>query len=156
MLTNPEKSNECNHEIANAFETIREMLFELKCLHQNLLLETWMPPDYPALISKTIDRLEKLREHIIQNLFQPADNGLVLTVPAVSMTELGYAMQANKTFNNGNAPLNKILTALGKMANVDLGNTSRTFQQILARKVGYTKYLDSLKLSLHERINDFY
>jgi hypothetical protein len=43
-----------------------------------------------------------------------------------------------------------------EMANVDLGNASRTFQQILARKMGYTKYLDSLKLSLHDGINDLY
>ena len=65
-------------------------------------------------------------------------------------------MQADKTFNNGDAPLNKILGALGNMANVNLGNTSRTFQQILGRKEGYTKYLDSLKRSLQGRINDFY
>ena len=156
MLTNPEKSNDDNQQIAHAFETIREMLHELKCLHQNLLLETWMPAEYPALINKTIDRLEKLRENLIQDIFQPGDNGLVFTAPKVYLNELGYAMKAHGSFNNGNAPVSKILSALGKMANVDLGNTSRTFQQILARKMGYTKYLDSLKLSLHERIDDFY
>jgi hypothetical protein len=52
--------------------------------------------------------------------------------------------------------VSKILDALGRMGNVDLGNTSRTFQQILSRKTGYTKYLDSLKLSLEDRIEDFY
>jgi hypothetical protein len=156
MLTNPEKSNDDFQQIANAFETIREMLYELKCLHQNLLLETWMPVDYPELIRKNIDRLEKLRENFIRDIFQPYDSGLVFTAPKVYLNELGYAMKAHGSFNNGNAPVSKILGALGKMANVDLGNTSRTFQQILSRKMGYTKYLDSLKLSLHERIDDFY
>jgi RteC protein len=156
MLTNPEKPNDGNHQKANAFETIREIQHELKCLRQNLLLETWMPDSYPALISKTIDRLEILRENCIQALFQPGDSGLVFTAPKVYLNELGYAMKAHGSFNNGNAPVHKILSALEKMANVDLGNTSRTFQQILARKMGYTKYLDSLKLSLNERIDDFY
>jgi hypothetical protein len=156
MLTNPEKSNAANQQILIAFETLREIQFELKCLHQNLLLETWMPPDYLVLICKTIDRLEKLRENVMQHLFQPYNNGLVLTVPTVCITELGYAMHAHKTFNNGQAPLNKILAALGNMANVELGNTSRTFQQVLARKTGCTKYLDSLTLSLQDRINNFY
>jgi hypothetical protein len=156
MLTNPEKPNNGSYQTANAFESIREILFELKCLNQNLQLETWMPSSYPELISKTIDHLEKLRENLIQDIFQPYDSGLILTAPKVYLNELGYAMKAHGSFNNGNAPVSKILTALGKMGNVDLGNTSRTFQQILSRKEGYTKYLDSLKLSLHERIDDFY
>jgi len=156
MLTNPEKSNESNLQMANAFETIRELLFELKCFHQNLLLETWMPAEHPALICKTMERLEKLRDNCIQGIFQPGDSGLVFTAPKVYLNELGYAMMAHGSFNNGNAPVHKILSALGKMANVDLGNTSRTFQQILTRKEGYTKYLDSLKISLQEKIEDCY
>jgi hypothetical protein len=154
MLTNSEKTFDANHPMAHAFETIREILHELKCLKQNLLLETWSPADYANLIGISVEKLEKLRERFIQDLFQPCNNGLVLTVPRVCITELGYAMQANKTFNNGHAPVGKILVALGNMANVDLGNTSRTFQQIRARKMGYTTYLDSLRLSLNNRIND--
>jgi len=72
----------------------------------------------------------------------------------VYLDELGYAMHAHGSFNNGNAPVSKILSALGRMANVDLGNYSRTFQQILSRKEGYSKYLESLKLNLQDRIND--
>jgi RteC protein len=156
MLTNPEKSNAGNQQRANAFETLREIQFELKCLHQNLLLETWMPPDYLVLICKTIDRLENLRENLIKDYFQPYDSGLIFTAPKVYLDELGYAMHAHGSFNNGTAPVSKILIALSRMGNVDLGNTSRTFQQLLSRKEGYTKYLDSLKLSLNNRINDFY
>ena len=156
MLTNPEKSNDLNRQTATALEALREILFELKCLYQNLSLETWMPTDYPKLIGKTIGRLEELRENVLQEFFQPSSGDLVFTAPKVYLTELGYAMKAHGSFNNGNAPVSKILIGLGKMANVDLGNTSRTFQQILTRKEGYTKYLDSLKFSLQERIEDFY
>jgi RteC protein len=156
MLTNPEKSNEGNHQIGNAFEILREIQFGLRCLHQNLLLETWMPPDHLMLICKFIDQLEKLRDNLIQSVFQPYDSGLIFTAPKVYLDELGYAMHAHGSFNNGTAPVSKILSALGRMGNVDLGNTSRTFQQVLSRKGGYTKYLDCLKLSLHNRINDFY
>jgi RteC protein len=156
MLTNPEKSNEGNQQMLDTFEILREIQFEMKCLHQNLLLETWMPADYLVLICKTIDRLENLRENLFKDFFQPYDSGLIFTAPKVYLDELGYAMHAHGSFNNGNAPVSKILSALGRMANVDLGNYSRTFQQILSRKEGYSKYLDSLKLSLHNRINDFY
>ena len=155
MLTNPEKSNEGKQQMLDAFESLREIHFELKRLHQSLLHETWMPPGYLMQICKSIDQLEQLRDYLIQYVFQPYNNGLILTVPSVCMTELGYAMQANKTFNHGTAPVNKILDALGRMANVNLGNTSRTFQQLLYRKEGPTKYLDSLKTGLNNRINDF-
>ncbi len=156
MLTNPEKSNEGNQQIANAFEILREIQFGLKCLHQNLLLETWMPTEYPALISRTMERLEKLRDNCIQGVFRPYDSGLIFTAPLVYLNELAYAMGAHGSFNNGKAPVSKIISALGRMANVDPGNYSRTFQQILTRKEGYTKYLGLLTLSLNNRINDFY
>ncbi len=84
-----------------------------------LLLETWMPADYQAMISKTIDSLEKLHEYCIRDIFQPYDSVLVFTAPKVYPSELGYAMKAHGSFNNGNAPVSKILSALGKMANVD-------------------------------------
>ncbi len=144
------------NKFANAFEILREIQFELKCLHQNLLLETWMPPDYLLQICKTMDRLEQLRDNLIQNVFQPYDSGLIFTAPMVYLNELGYAMHAHGSFNNGTAPLSKIQAALGRMGNVDLGNYSRTFQQLLSRKEGYTKYLGLLTLSLNNRINDFY
>jgi hypothetical protein len=156
MVNTPEKPNDESSPNARVFETIREMLFELKCLHQNLLLETWMPSNYPELLVRTINRMEKLRDNVIRELFQPPNNDLVFTASKVYLTELGYAMKAHGSFNNGNAPVSKILNALGCMGKVDLGNTSRTFQQILSRKTGYTKYLDSLKLSLEDRIEDFY
>jgi hypothetical protein len=156
MLTNPEKSNEDNQQIANAFEILREIQFGLKCLHQNLLLETWMPPDHLIRICKFMDQAEQLRDNLMQSVFRPYDSGLIFTAPKIYMDELGYAMHAHGSFNNGTAPLSKIQAALGRMGNVNLGNYSRTFQQLLSRKEGYTKYLDLLTLSLNNRINDFY
>jgi hypothetical protein len=156
MLTNPEKSNEGNLQIGNAFEILRKIHFELKRLHEKLLLETWMPPDYLIQMCKSIDQLEQFRDYLIQYVFQPYDSGLIFTAPKVYMDELGYAMHAHGSFNNGTAPVGKILDALGRMGNVNLGNTSRTFQQLLSRKEGNTKYLGLLTLSLNNRINDFY
>ena len=155
MLTNPEKSNEGNQQIFDAFELLCEIQIRLKCLHQKLLLETWMAPDYILQICNTIDGLEKLQS-LIKNVLQPYDSGLIFTAPMVYLNELGYAMHAHGSFNNGTASIAKIQAALGRMGNVDLGNYSRTFQQLLSRKEGNTKYLDCLKLSLNKRINDFY
>jgi hypothetical protein len=156
MLTNPEKSNEGKQQMLDAFEILREIHFELKRLHQSLLLETWMPPGYLIQICKSIDQLEQLRDYLIQYVFQPYDSGLIFTAPKVYLDELGYAMHAHGSFNNGTAPVSKILAALGRMGNVNLGNYSRTFQQLLSRKEGYTKYLGLLTVSLNNRINDFY
>jgi len=156
MLTNPEKSNEGNQQIANVFEILREIQFELKCLHENLLLETWMPPNHLMRICKFMDQVEQLRDNLTQAIFRPYDSGLTFTAPKVYLDELGYAMHAHGSFNNGTAPLHKIQAALGRLGNVNLGNYSRTFQQLLTRKEGYTKYLGLLTLSLNNRINDFY
>ena len=155
MLTNPEKSNEGNQQIFDAFELLRDIQIELKCHHQYLLLQTWMPPDHLMRICKTIDGLEKL--HIlVKNALQPYDSGLIFTAPMVYLNELGYAMHAHGSFNNGTASIGKIQAALGRMGNVEPDNYSRTFQQLLSRKEGYTKYLDCMKVSLNNRINDFY
>jgi len=70
------------------------------------------------------------------------------------LIELGYALHAAGSFNNGKADLKQINDYLQTVFHVDLGNTSRTFQEILARKRGYTAFLDRLRDRLLQRIND--
>ena len=89
MLTNPEKSNDDNQQIANVFEILREIQFGLKCLHQNLLLETWMPPDHLLLICKFMDQLEILHHNLIQSVFRPYDSELIFTAPRFTWTNWG-------------------------------------------------------------------
>jgi len=70
------------------------------------------------------------------------------------LIELGYALHAAGSFNNGKADLKQINDYLQTVFHVDLGNTSRTFQEILARKRGYTAFLDRLRDRLLQRINE--
>src|SRR3954464_11898706 len=99
MLTNSEKSNAGNQQIFDAFELLRDIQIELKCHHQYLLLQTWMPPDHLLRICKSIDALEKLHM-LVKNALQPYDSGLIFTAPRVYLTELGYALHAHGSFNN--------------------------------------------------------
>lgn len=70
------------------------------------------------------------------------------------LIELAYALHAAGSFNNGKADLKQINDYLQTVFHVDLGNTSRTFQEILARKRGYTTFLDRLRERLLKRINE--
>jgi hypothetical protein len=69
-----------------------------------------------------------------------------------SLIELAYALHATGSFNNGKAGLKQVTDYLQTPFHVDLGNTSRTFQEILARKRGYTNFLDRLRYRLLQRI----
>ena len=176
MVNKPGKSNDDGHAFAYSLNVIREVLHELNCLGKNLLLETWSPADHTVFINRYLYRIrilcERFRNEMIRlhlwdklneeqfaqgtdsRLYLPFDSGLIFTAPKVCLIELGYALKAHGSFNNGNAPVNKIIRALEQMTGIDLGNTSRSFQEIRARKMGLTKYLDALKTSLTERMGD--
>ncbi|HTF29300.1 MAG TPA: RteC domain-containing protein [Flavitalea sp.] len=82
----------------------------------------------------------------------PAISKLTWTESKTAMIELAYALQSAGVFNGGNAELKQIVEFLEQSLNIELGNTSRTFQEILFRKTGYTIFLDKLKAKLLERI----
>jgi len=71
------------------------------------------------------------------------------------LIELAYALHAAGALNNGKATLKQTMEFLQTTFHIDLGNTSRTFQSILARKKGDTVYLDRLKSALLKRIEEF-
>ena len=71
------------------------------------------------------------------------------------LIELAYALHAAGALNNGQATLKQTIEFLQTTFHIDLGNTSRTFQAILARKKGDTAFLDRLKAALLKRIEEF-
>jgi len=71
-----------------------------------------------------------------------ATTKLTWTESKTAMIELAYALQSAGVFNGGNAELKQIVEFLEQSLNIELGNTSRTFQEILFRKNGYTNFLD--------------
>jgi len=77
---------------------------------------------------------------------------LVWTESKTALIELAYAIQAIGAVNSGKADLKEIIDGLQNLFNVSLGNYPRTFQEILARKTGYTNFLDKLRDKLLLRI----
>jgi RteC protein len=83
----------------------------------------------------------------------PIDYKLQYTGPKVGLTELGYAFTAMGLFNNGQAGVGMVIQYLEKVFFTDLGNYTATFQDILNRKTGNTKFIDSLKGNLEAWID---
>lgn len=78
---------------------------------------------------------------------------LVWTDSKTNLIELAYALQSAGCFNEGKAQLTQIIAYLEHIFSVNLGNTTRIFQDILARKTGYTKFIEMLKDRLQARID---
>ncbi len=72
----------------------------------------------------------------------------------IELVELGYALHATGSFNDGKANLKDIFEFFEEAFEVDPGNTSRLFQDMLRRQTGYTTYLDMMIAKLHKRIDD--
>jgi hypothetical protein len=74
------------------------------------------------------------------------------TFSKAALIELIYALKATGVFNNGKADLKTIVRYFEKVFAVDLGNVSRTHQEIINRKTGQTIFLDELKEKMAELI----
>ena len=85
---------------------------------------------------------------------QDSEAELAWTDSKVGLIELIYAFHAAGVFNNGKAGIKQITSYVERVFQVNLGNTSRSFQEILARKKGYTNFLNRLIDRLLQRINN--
>jgi hypothetical protein len=70
------------------------------------------------------------------------------TDPSTGLVEVIYAFYAKGSFNNGNATLKDIAEYFEDVFSVNLGNFYRTYQEILCRKNGITRYLSKLTRGL--------
>ena len=72
----------------------------------------------------------------------------------IYLIELGYGLKETGSLNNGKASLKDIFDFFEESFEINLGNTSRLFQDIIGRKTGNTIYLDLMRVKLHQRIDD--
>ena len=79
---------------------------------------------------------------------------LIWTDPKMGLIELVYSLQEQGSFNNGKADIKTITRYFEKVFSVQLSNTSKSFQDILSRKKGYTTYLDKLRDKIVGRIDE--
>ena len=75
------------------------------------------------------------------------------TFSKAALTELIYALKATGVFNDGKADLKTIVRYFEKVFSVELGNVSRTHQELLNRKSSQTIFLDELKQKMEELID---
>lgn len=76
------------------------------------------------------------------------------TASKVALIELIYALDTAKTIDNGKADIKDIARVVQRIFKIDLGDYYRSYLEIRMRKTGRTKFLDSLKEQLIERMNE--
>ncbi len=70
------------------------------------------------------------------------------------LVELIYALHASKVLQNGKSEIKQIAEVCEKLFGVDLGNFYRTYLEIRERKMDRTRFLNFLKVSLENKMNE--
>ncbi len=82
------------------------------------------------------------------------DSTLKWTGAKVDLIELTYALYYSGRINNGQATLQEVSQALGKLFDMEPGDIYRTYIEIRARKTNPTKFLDALKQNLVHKMQE--
>ena len=80
--------------------------------------------------------------------------GIIWTGKKVALIELIYALFIDGAYNNGNADLTDIVKSFEIAFQIDLGNFSRTFSEIKARKMNRIKYMEVLTDKLSAKMDE--
>lgn len=76
------------------------------------------------------------------------------TASKTDLIELIYALQASGAIRGGMAGIKEMASACEYMFNIELGNVYRTFLEIRERKIDRTKFVDRLKTTLLNRMDE--
>lgn len=71
-----------------------------------------------------------------------------------SLVELIYALYHQSVFDNGNADVKRIMKSFEVAFNIDLGDFYHTFLEIKSRKINRTKFLDTLRDNLMQKMDE--
>lgn len=104
-------------------------------------------------VNKKLHSLERI-EQIDKSRKDLPIHPFTWTDPKNAAVELGYAIYANGSLNNGKVDIKEIMTYLESSFNIDLGDYYRTYLSLKNRKRGQTVFLDSLKEALIKKMND--
>lgn len=107
---------------------------------------------YEMLISKLQNEIVKLENKI--PLKTKIKSNLNWTGNKVDLVELIYALYAVGIINKGSADIKELASLFQNVFNIELGDYYRTFLEIRSRKMNNTKFLDLLKESLLNRIEE--
>ena len=76
------------------------------------------------------------------------------TLSKTDLTELTYALHAQKAFNNGKVEIAEIVKCFEKTFDIDLGDFYRTSNGIKNRKKTKTKFINALSENLNKRYDE--
>ncbi|UNY98340.1 RteC domain-containing protein [Zhouia spongiae] len=79
---------------------------------------------------------------------------LFWTSNKVDLIELIYALHTSGAINRGTADIKEIALTFETILEMDLGDYYRTYLEIRSRKIRRTKFLDKLKNSLHQHMEN--
>ena len=109
------------------------------------------------LLRELLEKVDGLENHVIAILEKPAVSDaapdLNWTLSKTDLIELIYALHSGGAFNKGTASIAQIARFFENVLQIQLGNTSMTFQEILRRKDS-TAFLERLKGKLEEHISN--
>lgn len=110
---------------------------------------------YERFVHYLQNRYFKLKNpHAIDILDIHKKSPLRWTCSKVSLTELIYALHASGAVNSGAADISQLASMAEKLFNVELGDYYRTYLTLRSRKINRTKFLDKLKNSLMDHMDD--
>ena len=112
---------------------------------------------YDMLIVYLKTKIDKLENsNSMETVFNPFQNQsrLFWTANKTDLIELIYALHSSGAVNSGTADIKEMASACEQIFNIDLGNYYHTFVEIRSRKSNTTKFIDKLKESLAQRIDE--
>ncbi|KOH42840.1 RteC domain-containing protein [Sunxiuqinia dokdonensis] len=135
---------------------------ELKCLEDPMdeQFNTWQDHTFAVIRANNL-LLEYLTQEIIR-LENPEQANHPMTLANLAWTghiidlvELLYALSSARAINNGKIPIIGLAKLFGSIFNMDLEkDLYRYFSEIKQRKIDQTKFLEHLKSSLQQRIDE--
>lgn len=105
-------------------------------------------------LKKEIEKIENNHhiEPLIQSNIKPTK--LFWTANKTDLVELIYAVHSCRAINSGTADIKEMAAISEQIFNIDLGDYYHTFLEIRSRKINPTKFLDNLKESLLQKMQD--
>src|SRR5690606_33566146 len=104
--------------------------------------------------TRTINYLKRKVSRNKKRSFRVQNKGPILkwTGAKVDLVELIYALHASTMINNGNVEIKEVANAMEKLFGIKVGDYYRMFLEIRMRKSNQSKLLDTLKMSLANKI----
>ena len=103
--------------------------------------------------TKQLEVLKKKELNIVEEVVKPTFiDSLPWTATKTDLVELLYGLNAAGAIKSGEAEMKKMAQACKELFNIDLGNIYKTFNEIKAREKDQTKFVDSMKYRLLQKI----